>query len=178
MHAIEILEIQDPAPFQNQLTILFNDCIESGASIGFLAPSQPHEVADYLEQLNKQVLNNQKKLFIAIQNKQVVGSVQLSLTEKKNGQHRAEVEKLMVMSSYRKQGIATLLLKTLETCAIDLNVQLLILDTRLGDVSEQLYLKQGFTPAGVIPHFALSSDGQYSATAIYYKIIDSAIIAS
>lgn len=171
MNHIDILKIQDIQPFQQQLYTLFEDCIESCASIGFLTPTQPEEINDYLTEVNHQIRHAQKHFFIATKNKTVIGSVQLSLTQKRNGQHRAEVEKLMVLSSQRKQGIATLLLNALEDCAAHLNIQLLVLDTRVGDISEQLYLKQGFIRAGMIPHFALSSDGEYAGTAIYYKMI-------
>ncbi len=95
--------------------------------------------------------------------------MQLSLVGKKNGVHRAEVEKLMVLTSARKQGIATLLLNELEKFAREKGLRLLVLDTREGDVSELLYSKIGFVRVGVIPDFALSSNGNYDGTAIYYK---------
>ncbi|MBU3085020.1 AMP-binding protein [Acinetobacter seifertii] len=44
--------------------------------------------------------------------------------------------------------------------------------SREGDVSELLYRKIGFTRVGVIPGFALSSNGNYDGTAIYYKKIN------
>lgn len=101
--------------------------------------------------------------------RKIVGSVQLSLVSKKNGVHRAEVEKLMVLTTARKQGIATLLMNELENFAREKGLRLLVLDTREGDVSELLYSKMRFVRVGVIPSFALSSNGNYDGTVIYYK---------
>lgn len=57
----------------------------------------------------------------------------------------------------------------LENFARGKSLRLLVLDTREGDVSELLYSKIGFVRVGVTPNFALSSNGNYDGTAIYYK---------
>lgn len=75
----------------------------------------------------------------------------------------------MVLTSTRKQGIATFLMNELENFAREKGLRLLVLDTREGDVSELLYNKIGFVRVGVIPSFALSSNGNYDGTAIYFK---------
>ncbi len=67
--------------------------------------------------------------------------------------------------------MALLLLNEIEKCAREKGLRLLVLDTREGDVSELLYSKIGFFRVGVIPSFALSSNGNYDGTAIYYKKI-------
>ena len=77
----------------------------------------------------------------------------------------------MVHPEYRQQGIAFQLLCTAEAQAKSLGLKLLVLDTRQGDVSEKLYLKYGFQPAGTIPQFALSHTGKLAATALFYKLI-------
>lgn len=109
------------------------------------------------------------RLRIAIQQEKIVGSGHLSLVSKKNGVHRLEVEKLMVQTTARKQGIATLLLSELEIFLREKDLRLLVLDISEGNVSELLYSKIGFVRVGVIPSFALSSNGSYDGTAIYYK---------
>jgi len=48
---------------------------------------------------------------------------------------------------------------------------LLVLDTRRGDVSEQLYLKQGYTRAGIIPRYAQSAHGTLDDTVIFYRML-------
>ncbi|HCI7192892.1 GNAT family N-acetyltransferase [Acinetobacter baumannii] len=169
MKDIEILEINEIGGYEEALSLLLEDSVNNGASIGFLAPIEKNEVLNYWREVNHKLAQGNGRLWIAIQEGTVVGSVQLSLVSKKNGVHRAEVEKLMVLTSARKQGIATLLMNELENFSREKDLHLLVLDTREGDVSELLYSKIGFVRVGVIPNFALSSNGNYDGTAIYYK---------
>lgn len=114
MKDIEILEINEIGDYEKDLSLLLEDSINSGASIGFLAPIEKNEVLNYWHEVNHKLAQGNSRLWIAIQEGKIVGSVQLSLVSKKNGVHRAEVEKLMVLTTARKQGIATLLLNELE----------------------------------------------------------------
>ncbi|PWF33327.1 GNAT family N-acetyltransferase, partial [Yersinia pestis] len=77
-------------------------------------------------------------------------TVQLVRATKANALHRAEIEKLMVHPKARQQGIAFTLLELVEQYAKQIGLSLLVLDTRTGDVSEQLYRKFGFEYAGLI----------------------------
>ncbi|WP_447508304.1 N-acetyltransferase family protein [Acinetobacter lactucae] len=169
MKDIQILEIKEIGDYEEDLSLLLEDSVNNGASIGFLAPIEKNEVLDYWREVNHKIANGNNCLWIAIQDGKIVGSVQLSLVSKKNGIHRAEVEKLMVLTTARKQGIAILLMNELEIFSREKGLRLLVLDTREGDVSELLYSKIGFVRVGVIPSFALSSNGNYDGTAIYYK---------
>jgi hypothetical protein len=47
----------------------------------------------------------------------------------------------------------------------------LILDTRQGDPSEDLYRTVGWTFAGAIPEYARSATGALDGTAYYYKLL-------
>lgn len=169
MKESEILEIKEIGDYEEGLSLLLEDSVNNGASIGFLAPIEKNEGLNYWREVNNKLEQGSSRLWIAIQKGKIVGSVQLSLVSKKNGVHRAEVEKLMVLTTARKQGIATLLMNELEDFSKEKGLRLLVLDTREGDVSELLYSKIGFVRVGVIPSFALSSNGNYDGTAIYYK---------
>ncbi|MDC4779586.1 GNAT family N-acetyltransferase [Acinetobacter baumannii] len=169
MKNIELLEIKEIGNYEESLSLLLEDSVNNGASIGFLAPLEKNEVLNYWREINHKLAQGNSRLWMAIKEGTIIGSVQLSLVSKKNGVHRAEVEKLMVLTSARKQGIATLLMNELENFAREKDLRLLVLDTREGDVSELLYSKIGFVRVGVIPDFALSSNGNYDGTAIYYK---------
>ncbi|MDC5123582.1 GNAT family N-acetyltransferase [Acinetobacter baumannii] len=169
MKDIEILEIKEIGDHEQGLSLLLEDSVNNGASIGFLAPIEKNEIVNYWREVNHKLVQGNSRLWVAIQKGTIIGSVQLSVVGKKNGVHRAEVEKLMVLTSLRKQGIATLIMNELENFAREKGLRLLVLDTREGDVSELLYSKIGFVRVGVIPSFALSSNGNYDGTAIYYK---------
>jgi acetyltransferase len=45
---------------------------------------------------------------------EVAGSVQLALVQKENGRHRAEVQKLLVHSRFRNQGLGRRLMDAIE----------------------------------------------------------------
>jgi len=169
MKDVKILEINEIGDNEEGLSLLLEDSVNNGASIGFLAPIEKNEVLNYWREVNHKLAQGNSRLWIAIQQGKIVGSVQLSLVSKKNGVHRAEVEKLMVLTTARKQGIAKLLLNKLENFSKEKSLRLLVLDTREGDVSELLYSKIGFVRVGVIPNYVVSSNGNYDGTVIYYK---------
>lgn len=139
--------------------------VEDGASIGFLPPLDKDEAEAYW----KEVPGPGVKLYIALEGKEVAGTVQLQLAAKANARHRAEIAKLMVHPDHRRKGIAGLLMDRAEQDAQADGRLLVVLDTRAGDPSNSLYLSRGFIEAGRIPHYARSANGSLDATVFYYK---------
>ena len=88
-----------------------------------------------------------------------------------NGLHRAEVSKLLVARSARRQGLGRRLMLALEMVAQRLGRTTIVLDTRQGDPSEALYAGLGYHLVGAIPAYARSADGSLHATAFYYKLL-------
>ncbi|RUT28009.1 GNAT family N-acetyltransferase [Paenibacillus zeisoli] len=166
--SIEIVELYtlEPAVLA-QLSELLVRVVEGGASIGFLPPLEIEEANIYWEQ----VIDPGVKLWVALQDNQIIGTVQLHLAGKKNASHRAEVAKLMVHPDSRRSGVARLLMNTLEEAARHEGRSLLVLDTREGDPSNDLYKSLGYIEAGRIPEFAQSAGGTLDATVFYYKKI-------
>lgn len=156
---------------ENQFLTLLTDCVESGASVGFLKPIDKAELIAYWLGVESDLESNRRKLFAVYDGGKLVACVQLSLCAKANGRHRGEVEKLMVATSSRGQGISKRLMAFMEQAAVELNLSLLILDTRLGDVASSLYRAMGYTEAGQIPQFARSSNGQLEGTVFFYKLL-------
>ncbi|MBJ6360365.1 GNAT family N-acetyltransferase [Paenibacillus sp. GCM10012307] len=150
-----------------QLSELLVDVVEEGASIGFLPPLSKESARDYWEG----VLEDGVILWIAKEGDRVGGTVQLHLSQKANGTHRAEVAKLMVHPLQRQKGIGKALMTTLEDKAKSEGRSLLILDTRLGDPSNIVYRSLGYVEAGSIPRFAKSANGDLDATLFFYKEI-------
>lgn len=148
---------------------LLRDGVESGASIGYLLPLAQADVESYWRGVIEEVRQGIKILLVARQNGEVAGSVQLELATRPNGRHRAEVQKLMVYTRFRRQGIGVKLMRALEEAARDANRTLLVLDTRRGDSAEPLYVKLGYIPFGIVPDFALGTDGVLSDTVFFYK---------
>ena len=100
---------------------------------------------------------------------EVVGSVQLDLSPKQNGRHRAEVQKLLVLARCRRRGIARELMRGIEAQAKQAGRTLLVLDTESGSDAVPFYDSQGWERCGSIPDFALSADGVPTANILYYK---------
>jgi ribosomal protein S18 acetylase RimI-like enzyme len=153
-----------------ELNALLIDSVDNGASIGFLPPLSAEESAAYWASVAADVRAGEKFLLVARNDAgMLVGSAQLALASKANARHRAEVQKVMVHTAARRQGLAFALMRALDALAQQHGRTLLVLDTRQGDPSEQLYQKCGYTMAGVIPAYARNGDGGLDATVLYYR---------
>lgn len=168
---MQITMIHDLSDINNSLAQLLKDCVASGASVGFIDPVSDNEVNSYWQNVAQGIADQERVLFVALDEGEVLGSVQLALCKKANGRHRGEVEKLMVHRNARGKGIATQLLNALEQEAMRREQSLLVLDTRVGDVASLLYRKVGYIEAGQIPNYAMSSQGELSATVYFYKLL-------
>jgi ribosomal protein S18 acetylase RimI-like enzyme len=165
VNQVEIEQLNSIQEQIDNLSELLIQVVEDGASIGFLPPLKLFEAQNYWQH----VLNPEVILFSAKINNQIVGSVQLHLCFKKNGEHRVEIAKLMTHPSYRRKGIGRLLMKSAEEKAIIAGKTLVVLDTREGDPSNSLYKSIGYVQAGRIPNYAKSANGELHATIYYYK---------
>lgn len=153
------------------LISLLIDAVANGASVGFLADIDSQQADAYFAEVHRALASGALAIWVAEENGRVLGSVQLSLCLKPNGLNRGEVQKLLVLSSARRRGIARLLMQQLEAHAEQLQRGLLYLDTEAGSEAEHLYRALGYTCIGGLPDYACGPDGQYRANAIYYKTL-------
>lgn len=149
---------------------LLIDVVDGGASVGFLGPMQPATADRYWDETLSD-LGAARLLWVAEDAGAIVGSVQLELCQKENGRHRAEVQKLFVLTAHRGRGVASRLMADLEAHARRCGRSLLVLDTQAGSAAEAVYRHFGWNRVGEIPDFAASSDGALHPTAYYYKIL-------
>ena len=84
-----------------------------------------------------------------------------------NQPHRAEVSKLLVAESARRQGIGTTLMRHAEELSRRAGKTLLVLDTATGSDAERLYLRLGWTRVGVIPNYSFLPNGVPCGTTIF-----------
>jgi ribosomal protein S18 acetylase RimI-like enzyme len=155
------------------LVMLLKDSVESGASVGFLPPLSESDAMEYWRDVISDMRRGSKVLLVALEEPDTVaGAVQIELASKANAQHRAEVQKLMVRTDYRGQGLGRALMDAVESAAREAGRTLLVLDTRQGDIAEELYLSLGYTLAGVIPQYARSANGELHATSLFYKLLE------
>jgi ribosomal protein S18 acetylase RimI-like enzyme len=127
------------APLAEALAALLVDVVAQGASVGFLNPLAPGDARAYWSN----VLAPHVTLLVAEQQGRLVGTAQLHAAQQPNAKHRAEVCKLMVHPAAQRRGIARALMDELERAARASGKTLLVLDTRSGDVSSDLYRSLG-----------------------------------
>jgi ribosomal protein S18 acetylase RimI-like enzyme len=151
----------------DELTALLVSCVAQGASLGFLAPLAVDAARDWWAGVPRDGVI----LFLAERKGHIVGTVQLQPAESENGAHRGEIAKLLVHPSWRRQGIARTLMMTLEDEARAASKTLLVLDTREGDPSNDLYRTLGYREAGRIPGWARDAAGTPSASVFWYKAL-------
>ena len=168
---IQRLTPESTLPLTSKLADLLQNVVEGGASIGFLPPLTVEDAVNYWQDVVEALKSPYRILLVAEMNNEIVGTVQLDMASRPNGSHRAEIMKLMVHTSQRGRGIAQRLMNAIETEARQAGRSTLILDTREGDPSEQLYSKLGYSRAGTIPEYARSADGSLHTTVFMYKLL-------
>ena len=173
MYILQQLSATEARNHIHGLVELLRDSVESGASVGFLLPISSTAAESYWSDVLYQLESGQRVLLIARDDNHIVGTVQLELASKQNALHRAEVQKLLVHTRNRNQGIARMLMTGIEKVARGLNRTLLVLDTLKGSDAEKLYGKWGYTRLGAIPNYARVSDSSLQPTVIFYKVLDS-----
>ena len=152
------------------LAALLQDGVDGGASVGFLAPLSHAEALAYWQGVADE-LGPLLHCWLAERDGQLLGTVQLSRCGKANGRHRGEIQKLMVHSAARGQGIARLLMQAAESAARAAGCRTLVLDTDSESLAASLYPKLGWVHAGDIPDFAASPDGRLHTTRYFYKLL-------
>ncbi|MDO9416442.1 GNAT family N-acetyltransferase [Pararhizobium sp.] len=148
---------------------VLSDCIEGGASVGFMAPYTPDDAKPFWEGVAQAVGEAATVLLAAGVDGEIMGTVQLGIKLPPNQPHRADVKKLLVHRKARGLGLARLLMEGLEAEAAKRGRHVLVLDTGTGSPAEAIYTRLGWQRVGVIPHYALMPDGSYCDSTFFYK---------
>lgn len=172
MVKIQKLDMISAAENSGSLVSLLQDSVKNGASVSFLNPLSDSAAESYWREVFSEINSAQIIVWAAFDDfDNLIGSVQLAPAKMQNAKHRAMVQKLMVNSNHRREGIGNALMDALELEAKNLGKKLLILDTRVGDPSEILYQKKGYVNFGTVPSYAMNSSDDFDDMAFYFKII-------
>jgi ribosomal protein S18 acetylase RimI-like enzyme len=146
------------------------DCVEGGASVGFMAPFDRARAQAFWMTTLDSAARGDRIVLVAEQEETgaVVGTVQVILTAPENQPHRGEISKMLVHRNARRRGVAEALMRAAETAAGEAGKTLLVLDTA-SDSAERLYDRLGWQRVGVIPNYALWPDGGFVDTVVFYK---------
>jgi GNAT superfamily N-acetyltransferase len=174
MSAVEPLEIRrlsadDVRAHRDGLAAVLVDCVEGGASVGYMAPFSHEEARLVYETYAEDVEQGRRLLLAAFAEREVVGTVQVVFAPHPNQPHRAEIARMLVRRSARRRGIGERLMEAAEREALAAGRTLLVLDTVTGDDAERLYERLGWTRVGVIPGYALYPDGRPCDTTVFFK---------
>ena len=151
-----------------ELREILIDCVESGASVGFLAPLSASEAEAYWRRIGRAVAEERCVLLVAELGGAVVGTVQLDVDTPPNQPHRATVCKLLVHTTGRRRGVGEALMAGVEQAARERGRWLLTLDTATADAA-RLYERMGWSRSGAIPDYALNPHGSLTDTVFYWK---------
>jgi GNAT superfamily N-acetyltransferase len=176
MFTVEQIEAPAIDQYRADLVTLLTDAVNGGASVNFVAPLDPAIAQSFWDKIRTDLLNNSRVVLAAFAEDQgvrsIIGCVHLAIAMPPNGLHRAEIQKLLVHSHYRNQGIGGALMRAADDSARRLGKSLLVLDTEAHSTADSLYGRWGFTRAGTIPQFALDSTGtKLIDTVLYYKLL-------
>ena len=146
------------------------DCVEGGASVGFMRPLSIERAEAFWRGVAAGVARGERALLVAEDASGViVGTVQLVLAQPENQPHRADVAKMLVHRRARRAGLGAALMRAAEHMAAEEGKSLLVLDTVTGGDAERLYARLGWQRCGVIPGYALWPNGGLCATTVFFK---------
>jgi len=152
------------------LANLLIDCVEGGASVGFMLPLE-HERAEAFWVTVLESSSRGERIVVVAEERgtgAVVGTVQVVLTAPENQPHRGEITKMLVHRRARRRGLGEALMLAAEAAALEAGKTLLMLDTASADAA-RLYHRLGWGRVGVIPRYALWPGGGFVDTTIFYK---------
>lgn len=168
---IEVSRLDGPTAEKHlaDLRELLIEAIDDGAAVTFLAPTSLSQAAAFWRDRIKAITAGTCVLLAAFEGGKVVGSVQVNLDTPSNQRHRADINKLIVLKSHRRRGVARALMETAHREARKDQRTLLTLDTRKNDAGEPLYRSLGYVEIGGVPRYSRNSEGTLDDAVFFYK---------
>jgi len=154
-----------------RLAEILAETVAAGGSVHFMDPTPMDEARAYWAGALAGAAAGDRVVLGGFVDGRLEGTVTLFLDTPPNQPFRAEIWKLMVAPSARRQGIARALMLAAEALAAARGRTLLNLDTATEGGAAELYESLGWVRAGVIPDYAFKPQGGLTGTAIYYKRI-------
>ncbi|WP_160011006.1 GNAT family N-acetyltransferase [Rhizobium sp. 18055] len=171
MTTIRLLDAPHARAAIPDLCDILIDCVNGGASVGFMQPYGATDAEPYWQSVAENVATGAPLLFAAEVDGSIVGTVQIGAAQSPNQPHRADLKKLLVHSAARGKGLARLLMQAAEREAASRGKTILVLDTATGSDAEAIYPRLGWERVGVIPDYALWPQGGLCGTTLFYKRI-------
>jgi GNAT superfamily N-acetyltransferase len=148
------------------------DCVDGGASIGFMHPFTRDRAVAFWRRVAEGVATGERALLVADDAQGLCGTVQLVLAQPENQPHRADLAKMQVHRRARRQGLGAALMRAAEDTARECGKTLLVLDAVTDGDAARLYERLGWVRVGDIPDFALFPKGGLCSTTVFYRRLD------
>ena len=162
--------LPEPAMAEALADVLL-DCVESGASVGFMHPLPRAKAVAFWQNALASAARGERIVLVAedVESGILVGTVQVVLTMPDNQPHRADIAKMQVHRRARRRGLGAALMRAAEAAAREAGRTLLVLDTVTGSDAERLYVRLGWRRCGEIPGYALWPRGGLCSTTVFYR---------
>ena len=162
------LQSVDEAQIEGLADVLV-DCVEGGASVGFMHPLTRGRAVAFWRKVARGVAAGERAILVAEDAEGICGTVQLVLDVPENQPHRADLCKMLVHRRARRIGLGGALLRAAEAMARDCGRDLLVLDAVTDGDAARLYARHGWVRVGDIPRYALMPDGAPCSTTYFYR---------
>lgn len=154
------------------LAAILVDAVANGASVNFMAGFTREEGRAFWRGQLAGIASGERALLVGDDGARLVGTVVLSFAPQPNAPHRAEIGKMLVLSTLRRQGLGRRLLEAAEQAARAAGRNLLLLDTESGSAGDRLYRRCGWIEYGRVPGHAFRPDGRLAETTMFYKRLE------
>ena len=146
------------------------DCVEGGASVSFMLPLSREKAVAFWRDVADGVTRHERVLLVAEDHEgEIVGTVQMIVSQPDNQPHRGDIAKMLVHRKARRRGIAQRLIAAIDDVAREEGKSVLVLDTVTGGDAERLYERAGWQRVGNVPKYALMPNGEFCSTTYFYK---------
>jgi len=166
--SIRRVHVVEPRELDGLVDVLM-DCVEGGASVGFMLPLARERAHEFWSGIAQAVGRGDRALLVAEDEGGICGTVQLVLAQPDNQPHRADLAKMLVHRRARRRGLGAALMRAAEAMALDCEKTLLVLDAVTDGDAYRLYSRLGWERVGDVPGFALWPEGGYCSTTYFYR---------
>ena len=167
--SIRMMPHSDAERLLPALSALLVDAVAHGASVNFMAGFTLTQAETYWQKQIAGLAEHDRLWLVAEAEGEVIGTVMCVFALQPNQPFRADISKMLVHSSRRRQGIGALLLQAVEAAALAAGKTTLVLDTGEGSSGDRLYRRMGWTAIGTIPAYAYTTDGRPEGATFFYK---------
>ena len=171
MTVVRLCEAPEAEARLPELAALLVDAVTNGASVNFMAGFTTAAAEAFWRSQLPGLRAGERQLLVAEALGRIVGTAVGTVAPQPNGPHRAEIGKMLVQSSHRRQGLGRRLLHAAEDTARATERTLLLLDTEAGGAGASLYTACGWTPWGTVPGHSYTPDGRLADALNFYKVL-------